>query len=259
MKRVKPPSDSDEEQQAPTTPSAVKQPEKAMASQPQQSSVVEEYRAKVQLQKQQQQALASRAAAAAVCPDPPGSTYHRVHSSYSVSSLSQLFNVGGDCVPAPTSRTRRIVIWSLALIVLIWTLLCILTICGESVACSSVVGCHSDVHHAGGNLDSCHFDCEAATKHYKAELQHSICTAATSTVSDDKHISDAYAVVADVGTICNMDEYWLVFFMFKVFIDLKKALQYLMLNDPISLIITASVDLFPAFFSFFLLLLFLYI
>jgi len=146
VKRIKPPTDSDEEQQLPpSTPppalAATLQPQKSLT---QQASVVDEYRAKVQLQQQQQQqqqrlqaaeaaaAAAEIAATRAANEDPPGSTYQRIDSSYSVGSLSQLFNAGGESAATPTGRTRRVVVWSLSFVVLIWTSFCVLTIYGES-------------------------------------------------------------------------------------------------------------------------------
>ena len=62
---------------------------------------------------------------------PVGSTYQRIGSNYSLSSLSQLFNFGQEHGIEPTERTRKLAITSIITVVIFWTSFCILTIYGE--------------------------------------------------------------------------------------------------------------------------------
>lgn len=148
VKRIKPPQDSDEElptatppatTQRPATPDAQSQPPPVR---PKEASVVEEYRARVQQQQQQEQQqrqqqqqqldqqLASRHLADARLTT-TGSTFHRIDSAHSISNLSQIFNAGIEAASEPTSRTRRVVIASVTILVLVWAAFCALTIYGE--------------------------------------------------------------------------------------------------------------------------------
>ena len=62
---------------------------------------------------------------------PPGSTYQRIGSDYSLNSVSDLFNIGGDAREEPTEKSRRIANVSIFVIAVLWTALCVLTIYGE--------------------------------------------------------------------------------------------------------------------------------
>ena len=134
VKRVKPPTDSDEEL-PPSTPTTATKP-LPVEPEPEPTSVVEEYRAKVhqqQLQqKQQQQQQQSSANNSSTVPQQQlGSSYQRIDSSYSFNSLSQLFNAGEEYVNEPTARTRRVVILAVTFLIVVWVLFCVLTIYGE--------------------------------------------------------------------------------------------------------------------------------
>lgn len=62
---------------------------------------------------------------------PEGSTYQRIGSNYSLSSLSALFNFGQDSGAEPTEDSRKLAILAICVIVVVWTALCVLTIYGE--------------------------------------------------------------------------------------------------------------------------------
>ena len=68
---------------------------------------------------------------------PEGSTYQRIGSNYSLSSLSQLFNFGTESGVEPTEQSRRLAITSICIIVIVWTSLCVLTIYGEEYVASA--------------------------------------------------------------------------------------------------------------------------
>lgn len=58
---------------------------------------------------------------------PPDSTYHRVDSNYSLSSIGQIFNFGEDFAAEPTSNSRNLALGSLIGVILLWI--------GVSVVC----------------------------------------------------------------------------------------------------------------------------
>lgn len=108
FKRIKPPTDSDEEQQSgpqycgpsDTTPTSSRP--SSCSEPPAEPEVVEAYRARVAAEQHERQLAAAAAAAAAAQIDnatgTTGNSYRRVDSDYSVDNLSQLFNVGDETV-----------------------------------------------------------------------------------------------------------------------------------------------------------------
>ena len=62
---------------------------------------------------------------------PPDSTYQRIDSNYSISSMAQLFQFGEETIVEPTPATRRIANCSMLVIFLFWTGLCVLIVYGE--------------------------------------------------------------------------------------------------------------------------------
>ena len=70
-------------------------------------------------------------AAAAATAGPPGSTYQRIGSDYSISSIANLFNYGEDSAEEPTDHTHSVTVISLVIIAVVWTALCVLTIYGD--------------------------------------------------------------------------------------------------------------------------------
>ena len=63
---------------------------------------------------------------------PEGSTYQRITSNYSLSSLSHLFNFGQENTKEPSEHTRRLALTAICVTVIMWTSLCLLTIYGEA-------------------------------------------------------------------------------------------------------------------------------
>jgi hypothetical protein len=107
FKRIKPPTDSDEEQQGgpncgPSDTTPISSRPSSCSEMPAESEVVEAYRARVTAELQERQLAAATAAAIAASMDnstgAAGNSYRRVDSDYSVDNLSQLFNVGDETV-----------------------------------------------------------------------------------------------------------------------------------------------------------------
>ena len=68
---------------------------------------------------------------------PESSTYKRMDSNYSLSSIGQFFNLGDDNVSEPTEYTRRIALISMVIVIVLWTALCCLTVYGEEYIVSA--------------------------------------------------------------------------------------------------------------------------
>ena len=62
---------------------------------------------------------------------PPGSTYQKIGSNYSLSSVAGLFNLGDTWSAEPTLQTRKLAIIALAVIIAIWSAICVLVVYGS--------------------------------------------------------------------------------------------------------------------------------